>query len=105
MIISSEQRKDKLERRVKVKTLDNIFYTVIKEGTNCSAFEARTILENARRIYRLGDYQEERNLKPGQLKIIGVDGKEPAGKPQSIDTLVGRLSRSLILRLATPRRL
>jgi hypothetical protein len=81
MIISSGQRKDKLESRIKIKTLDNIFYTVIKEGTNCSTFEARTILENARRIYRLGDYQEERSLKPGQLKIIGVDAREPAGKP------------------------
>jgi len=81
MIISGEQRKDKLESRVKNKTLDNIFYTVIKEGTNCSAFEARTILDNARRIYCLGDDQEERNLKPGQLKIIGLDAKEPAGKP------------------------
>jgi hypothetical protein len=81
MIISSGQRKDKLESRVTSKTLDNIFYTVVKEGTNCSAFEARTILENARRIYRLGDHQEERNLKPGQLKIIGVDAREPAGKP------------------------
>lgn len=83
MIISNEQRKDKLENRVKIKTLDNIFYTVIKEGTNCSAFEARTILENARRIYRLGDYPEEKGLKPGQLKVIGIDSKEPAGRPLS----------------------
>jgi len=83
MIISSEQRKDKLENRIKIKTLDNIFYTIIKEGTNCSAFEARTILENARRIYRLGDYPEERSLKPGQLKVIGIDTREPAGKPLS----------------------
>jgi len=81
MIISNGQRKDKLESRVKSKTLDNIFYTVVKEGTNCSAFKARTILENARRIYHVGDHQEERNLKPGQLKIIGVDAREPAGKP------------------------
>lgn len=81
MMRNGEQRKDKLESRVKNKTLDNIFYTVIKEGTNCSAFEARTILEKARRIYRLGDFQEERNLKPGQLIIIGLDAKEPAGKP------------------------
>ena len=37
MIISSEQRKDRLENRIRIKTFDNIFYTVIKEGTNCSA--------------------------------------------------------------------
>lgn len=29
MISSGEQRKDKLEGRVKDKTLDNLFYTVI----------------------------------------------------------------------------
>jgi hypothetical protein len=69
MIINSEQRKDKLERRVKVKTLDNIFYTVIKEGTNCLAFEARTILENARRMNRLGDYQARgKKFKTGPIK-------------------------------------
>jgi hypothetical protein len=32
MIISGEQRKEKLESRLKNKTLDNIFYTVIKRG-------------------------------------------------------------------------
>lgn len=81
MIISNEQRKDKLENRLKIKTLDNIFFTIIKDGTNCSAFEAKTILENARRIYRLDNNLEETGLNPGQLKVIGIDAKEPAGKP------------------------
>ena len=81
MIISNEQRRGKLGERLKVKTLDNIFYTLIKEGTNCSGFEAKTILDNARRIYRLDDSHQEYGLKPGQLKVIGIDTKEPAGKP------------------------
>ncbi|MHA2054787.1 MAG: DUF1670 domain-containing protein [Candidatus Hodarchaeales archaeon] len=83
MIISNEQRKDKLEDRLKIKTLDNIFFTIIKDGTNCSAFEAKTILENARRIYRLDNNLEDKGLSPGQLKVIGIDAKEPAGKPLS----------------------
>jgi hypothetical protein len=37
MIISREQRKDRLENRIRIKTLCNIFYTVIKERTNYSA--------------------------------------------------------------------
>ncbi len=72
-----------LEDRLKVKTLDNIFYTIVKDGTNCSSFEARTILENARRIYRLDESRKEYGLKPGQLKVIGIAAQEPAGKPLS----------------------
>lgn len=81
MIISNGQTKENLEKRLKVKTLDEMFYSIIKTGTNCSAFESKAILENARRIYRLGDYQYGDCLKTGQLKVIGIDAKEPAGKP------------------------
>ena len=83
MIISNEQRRNNLEDRLKIKTLDSIFYTMVKDGTNCSTFEAKTILENARHIYRLDGNQEGYGLKPGQLKVIGIDAKEAAGKPLS----------------------
>ncbi len=83
MIINNEQVKNKLEQRLKVKTLDDMFYGIIKNGTNCSDFESKAILENARRIYHLNNYQQERGLAPGQLKIIGIDAREPAGKPLS----------------------
>ena len=83
MINTSEQIRNNLEIRLKAKTLDDMFYTVIKDGTNCSAFESRAILENARSIYRLSEYENAFGLKPGQLKVIGIDCKEPAGKPLS----------------------
>lgn len=81
MIISNGQTRENLEKRLKVKTLDEMFYSIIKNGTNCSAFESKAILDNARRIYRLGDYQYRDCLTPGQLKVIGIDAGEPAGKP------------------------
>jgi hypothetical protein len=83
VIQSNEQIRNNLETRLNVKTLDDMFYTLVKDGTNCSVFESKAILENARRIYRLGEYENESGLKPGQLKIIGIEAREPAGKPLS----------------------
>lgn len=80
MIINAQHRKAKLDERLRSKHLDEMFFSLIHKGTNCSTFESRAIVEQARRIYNLGDPNPDSGPRSGQLKVIGIDAQEPAGK-------------------------
>lgn len=60
-----------------------MFKKAVEEGCNCSAFEAEAILSLVKKIYPIDEIRSTDNIKPGQMKIIGVSASEPCGKPLS----------------------
>jgi len=83
MIVSSRQQKTELEKRLRTKTVEQMFLNSIQEGANCAPFVARAILGVAKSTFNLAEssYDDFRKIKPGQMKILGVSASEPAGKP------------------------
>jgi len=68
-------------RRLDSKTLDAKFLNEIKNGLNCSPFEAEAVLEVAKEVYF--PFLDEQSVKapPGKVTLIAVSADEPAGKP------------------------
>lgn len=66
--------------RLDSKTLDAQFLTIVRDGLNCSRFEARAVLDVVQEVYAPAFGGQAANL-PGRLTIIAVDADEPAGKP------------------------
>ncbi|OGV10228.1 MAG: hypothetical protein A2330_09310 [Ignavibacteria bacterium RIFOXYB2_FULL_36_7] len=83
MINNYNNQKKQAEQRLNLKTLDNIFIKSVEDGANCSNFEAQAILSLVKKIYQLDEARTEHNLKPGQMKVIGVSSHDPCGKPLS----------------------
>ncbi len=83
MIVTSSQRKVDLEERLQSKTVEQMFLTSVEEGANCPPFVARAILDVAKSTFNFGDVANEdsKNIKPGQMKVIGLPTSEPPGKP------------------------
>jgi DNA-binding NarL/FixJ family response regulator len=69
--------------RLSNKTLDERFTQIIRDGLNCSPFEAEAVLEAVHEVYGpyLGACPEQ--PLPGRLALVAVDAEEPAGKPIS----------------------
>lgn len=67
--------------RLAHKTLDDRFLQIVREGLNCSPFEAEAVLEAVREVY--GPYlgSAPAQALPGQLAVVAVDAEEPPGKP------------------------
>jgi hypothetical protein len=77
---SKNVKRDELAR-LEAKTLDARFVTEVRQGLNCSAFEAVAVLSVVKEIYfpaieRLGGPP-----LPGQVALVVVSSEEPAGKP------------------------
>ena len=66
MIQTYAHQKELHEARIDIKTLERLFANVITEGTNCSPFESDIIVEKAKEVFAIGDY----NLKTSY--IVGV---------------------------------
>jgi len=66
--------------RTKLKSLDNLFLNEIETGAACSPFVSNAILDVAKKVYNLGD-NNDKGLKVGQMKVVGIVLSEPAGKP------------------------
>ena len=68
-------------RRLDSKTLDAKFLTEIRNGLNCSPFEAEAVLEVVKEVYF--PFLDEQSVKapPGKVTLIAVSTDEPAGKP------------------------
>jgi hypothetical protein len=67
--------------RTSYKTLDYIFLSSIEHGANCPPFVSKAILDKAKSIYNLNQSNsEDNNIKPGQLKLVGILSSEAAGK-------------------------
>ena len=82
MIQTYDDVRSGVQKRTSLKSLDHVFLKNIEQNVNCPPFISNAILEGAKRIYNLGNYNGENEaIKPGQLKVIGTLSSEPAGKP------------------------
>ncbi|UCG58858.1 MAG: DUF1670 domain-containing protein [Phycisphaerales bacterium] len=74
-------QKREILKRLDSKTLDAKFLTEIKQGLNCSPFEAEAVLEVAKEVYF--PFVDEHCVKapPGKITLVAVSADEPAGKP------------------------
>lgn len=68
--------------RLEAKTLDARFLTEIRQGLNCSPFEAEAVLQVVKEVYfPFLDQVENSPSAPGKITVVGVCADEPAGKP------------------------
>jgi len=74
-------QKREILRRLGSKTLDARFLTEIRQGLNCSPFEAEAVLEVVKEVYF--PFVDEHCVKapPGKITLVAVSADEPAGKP------------------------
>lgn len=68
-------------RRLDSKTLDARFLNEIRDGLNCSPFEAEAVLEVVKEVYFPFLDQQSVKAPPGKVTLIAVSADEPAGKP------------------------
>jgi DNA-binding NarL/FixJ family response regulator len=73
--------KEEMLDRLSSKTLDDQFLQIVREGLNCSAFEAEAVLDAVHEVY--GPYMgaTPREPLPGRLALVALDAEEPPGKP------------------------
>ena len=73
-------KKEMLDRLAS-KTLDDQFLQIVREGLNCSAFEAEAVLQAVHEVY--GPYMGAcpQEPLPGRLTLVALDADEPPGKP------------------------
>ena len=74
-----DAKREELDR-LDCKTLDARFKTTIREGLNCSPFEAQAIVEVVHEVYGAALGRSDAAL-PGRTSLVAVDAEEPAGKP------------------------
>ena len=67
--------------RLEAKTLDAQFCTVVREGLNCSPFEAEAVVEAVKEVYAPYLSGEGGSSPPGKITLVAVCADEPAGKP------------------------
>lgn len=82
MVTTYQNISDVLLQRVNLKTLDQVFLSIVEKGANCPPFISNAILNTAKKVYNLShSKKEDETLKPGQLRVIGTLAKESVGKP------------------------
>lgn len=69
--------------RISQKTLEGTFLNLIETGANCPPFISNAILNTAKNVFRLQEADPRHQMKPGQMKIVGIASYEPAGKKLS----------------------
>jgi hypothetical protein len=74
-------KKREILSRLDSKTLDAKFLNEIRNGLNCSPFEAEAVLDVVKEVYF--PFLDEQSVKapPGKVTLIAVSADEPAGKP------------------------
>jgi hypothetical protein len=68
------------QQRLDAKSLDNLFRRRIEQGANCSPFVSEAILQTVKEVYPLSLEDPKRTLGLGQLQLLVVAAREPAGK-------------------------
>ena len=81
MIENNVSRKQQSDKRISLRDSSETFTNIISEGTSCSRFEAQVITEKAQEVFRLGAYNDDTTLQPGQMIWKAIDATEPPGKP------------------------
>jgi hypothetical protein len=81
LFMGVRNRKRETLKRLDSKTLDARFLNEIRNGLNCSPFEAEAVLEVVKEVYF--PFLDEQSVKapPGKVTLIAVSADEPAGKP------------------------
>lgn len=67
--------------RLESKTLDARFLAEIRDGLNCSPFEAEAVLGVVREIYAPYLETSPSEVPPGRTTLVAISASEPAGKP------------------------
>lgn len=73
-------KREELER-LDCKTLDAQFKSTVRDGLNCSPFEAEAVLQVVHEVYGAALWGSDSGLLPGQVTLVAIDAEEPAGKP------------------------
>ncbi len=68
-------------RRLEAKTLDAQFQATVRDGLNCSPFEAEAVLDVVKEVYAAALDQRAGPALPGRVAVVAVCADEPAGKP------------------------
>lgn len=80
-----QRRREELAR-LQAKTLAGQLKAVLKQGLNCSGFEAEAVVSTVHEVYApflagvIGDPSTV-SMPPGTISLVAVDADEPAGKP------------------------
>ncbi len=74
------QRETEVLARLDCKSLDAQFVAEIRDGLNCSPFEAEAVLGVAREVYAPYFDTPAAELPPGKMTLVVVHAEEPAGK-------------------------
>lgn len=69
-----------LLNRLESKTLDAQFLAEIRDGLNCSPFEAEAVLDVVREVYAPYLEGSPSEAPPGRITLTAVSAAEPAGK-------------------------
>lgn len=67
--------------RLEAKTLDARFLAEIRDGLNCSPFEAQAVLSVVHEVYAPCLDCAPAEAPPGRVTLVAVSAEEPAGKP------------------------
>lgn len=67
-----------VSERLNVKTLEQMFVSMVEKGYDCPPFVSNAILDTAKAVFMPDNNGSD--IRPGQMVVIGVDAKEPAGK-------------------------
>lgn len=73
-------RRETLER-LSCKSLDASFMAEIREGLDCSSFEAGAVLDVVKEVYAPYLDATSSVAPPGRMSLMVVSAEEPAGKP------------------------
>jgi DNA-binding CsgD family transcriptional regulator len=79
--VGRRNRNKETRDRLNSKTLDAQFLQEIEHGLNCSAFEAKAILEVVKETYLPYAGRDAPTPPPGKISLVAVCADEPAGKP------------------------
>jgi hypothetical protein len=76
-----QRRREELAR-LQAKTLTGQLKAVLREGLNCSGFEAEAVINAVHDVYApFFGAAVEGSMPPGTISLVAVDADEPAGKP------------------------
>lgn len=81
MIVTQAEKRDQALERLLLKNAESAFAGQIVEGTNCSQFESRIIVEKAKEAFRVGEWSEGRVLEDGQMIFHALSAQAPPGVP------------------------
>ena len=80
MLATYSYQKELQDERLELKSSEQQFMNIVTNGTNCSPFESKLVLKEAKQVFGIGEYKDSNSIQPGQLVWTAVSQEEPAGK-------------------------